>query len=74
MAFSRLLAWKYSITDCGKDNVDAWSRTACSLSLLATMNCARSPTVLDDLHDAIVTFTIYEGSLHSRCNFDYITE
>ena len=40
--------WKNSTTDTGKSRVDACSSTSRADSLLATMNCAKSPTTLDE--------------------------
>mmetsp|Transcript_43518 Transcript_43518/g.70042 ORF Transcript_43518/g.70042 Transcript_43518/m.70042 type:complete len:228 (-) Transcript_43518:1477-2160(-) len=40
--------WKYSTTDVGNDRVSAWSTTDVAFRSLATRNCARSPTTLDD--------------------------
>ena len=40
--------WKYSTTLEGKESVSACARTPSSSRPLAAMNCARSPTTLDD--------------------------
>ena len=36
------------MTELGKERVSACACTASSLSLLATMNCAKSPTTLEE--------------------------
>ena len=48
MQASRELTWKYSTTEVGKESSEACSRTCASLRLLVAINCARSPTTLEE--------------------------